>query len=382
MAEWIAAAAFGLEGIVARELVSLGMSNVRADNGGARFTGEPLDAARGNLWLRCADRVKMICGRFEAASFDALFEGVRALPWADWLSEDAAFPVSGKCVRAQLMSVSDCQAITKKAIVEKLKKTYRRNVFAETGAVYPIEVAVRGTEAVVSIDTSGEALNRRGYRTWNGEAPLRETLAAAMVIMSGWRSADAFHDPMCGTGTIPVEAAMIAADRAPGLERSFACEKFPWFPDMAGLRKEARDRFKPGKAVGISGGDKDSGALELAARHLRQAGLEKYVRLEAQDAADVRRVEARGAFVCNPPYGVRIGDQREAEGAIRALRALADRHTGWRFAALSAHPGFERVYGKRANRKPRVYNGRLECGVYAYNPVTPSVSQTLPPLPR
>jgi putative N6-adenine-specific DNA methylase len=309
----------------------------------------------------------MVCGKFPAESFDQLFEGVRALPWHDWLPREAAFPVSGKCVRAQLMSVSDCQAITKKAIVEKMKTRYNLAKFPETGAVFPIEVSVRGGEATITIDTSGEALNRRGYRTWNGEAPLRETLAAAMISLSGWRGDAPLHDPMCGTGTLLIEAAMIAADRAPGLTRSFACESYHWFPPMKDIRDAARVRLKPDRAFAIAGGDIDTGALELARRHISQAGFEGRIRVIRKNAADYQQSETRGTFVCNPPYGVRIGDAKSSEDAIRALRALRDRNSNWRLAALSAHPGFERVFGKRANRKPRVYNGRLECGIYCYD---------------
>jgi len=360
---WIATAAFGLEGVVARELRELGLQDVLAGNGGARFTAAPGDAFRANLWLRCADRVLLHCGCFEAASFDQLFEGVRALPWADWIPRNGAFPVRGKCVRAQLMSVSDCQAIAKKAIAEKLKTRYKATWLPETGEEYAVEVSVRGTQATVTMDASGVALNRRGYRTWNGEAPLRETLAAALVTLSPWRPGRLLHDPTCGTGTLLIEAAMRAAGRAPGLTRAFACERWGFLDrsNFSSLRAEAEARFEPAAAEGISGSDMDAAALKLAARHAEQAGFGSRIALTRCGAAEWRSAGERGVFLCNPPYGERLGDRAAAEEVYRALAGLFSRHPGWSLGALSAHPGFERCLGRRADRKRRLYNGRLEC---------------------
>lgn len=366
--EWIATAAFGLEGLVAQELRDLGMQNVRADNGGAHFFATAEEAFRANLWLRCADRVLMLCGEFEAASFEQLFEGVRALPWPDWIPKDGAFPVRGKCVRAQLMSVSDCQAVTKKAIVERLKSAYKTGWFAETGAAFAVEVALHGTRARVVLDASGVALNRRGYRTWNGEAPLRETLAAALIALSPWRPGRPLHDPTCGTGTLLIEAAMRAANRAPGLVREFACERWEFLSPEAfpALREEAQAAFRPEAAEGISGSDIDPGALELAARHVKQAGLSGRITLTPCAVADLRAGGERGVFVCNPPYGERLGDRAGAEALYRELGMLLRRHPGWSMGVLSAHPGFERCIGRRADRKRRLYNGRLECEWMSY----------------
>ena len=246
--EWIATAAFGLEGVVARELERLGIP-ARAENGGARFTATPQEAMRANLWLRSADRVLLVMGRFEARSFEALFEGVRELPWEEFIGENTRFPVSGKCARSQLMSVRDCQAITKKAVVERLKARYRTAWFEETAETVAIDVALHGDIAQLTLDASGTALNRR-YRTWNGEAPLRETLAAALVSLSPWRPGMRLHDPMCGTGTLMIEAAMRMADRAPGLTRPFAIESWRGMPADAfrRIRKEAEARFDPSQA--------------------------------------------------------------------------------------------------------------------------------------
>jgi putative N6-adenine-specific DNA methylase len=360
---WLATAAFGLEGVVARELRALGFADARAENGGARFTAAPQDALRANLWLRCADRVLLVCARFPAASFEELFEGTRALPWADWIPKDGAFPVRAHCARSQLMSARDCQAIVKKAVAERLKTAYCLQWLPETGAAYAIDVSLHGDVVQIALDASGEALNRRGYRTWNGEAPLRETLAAALVSLAPWRPGKPLHDPMCGTGTLLIEAAMQAANRAPGLRRAFACEAWAMMPACAAAeaRAQAQTAYNPQAIAGISGSDISADALALAERHLRQAGLEGLVRLEKRDVADLSLPGPPGAFLTNPPYGERLGNRQGAEALYRALRALADRHPGWCLGVFTGHPGFERCYGRRADKKRRLYNGRLEC---------------------
>ncbi|MBP3655868.1 MAG: class I SAM-dependent RNA methyltransferase [Clostridia bacterium] len=360
--EWIATAAFGLEGVVARELDRLGIP-AKAENGGARFTGTVEDAMRANLWLRCADRVLLVVGRFEARSFEELFEGVRALPWESFIGVHTRFPVNGKCARSQLMSVRDCQAITKKAIVERLKEKYRVSWFEETDETVSIDVSLHGDIAQLTLDASGTALNRRGYRTWNGEAPLRETLAAALVSLSPWRPGMPLHDPMCGTGTLMIEAAMRQANRAPGLTREFALESWRGMPEGAFrvIREEAKAQFDPSLIEGISGSDIDPQAIELARRHLHQAGLAGRVEFTVADARDCVRTGERGAFLCNPPYGERLSDRRECETLYQQMGQLLRRHPGWTLSAITSHPGFERCFGRRADRKRRFYNGRLEC---------------------
>ena len=360
--EWIATAAFGLEGVVARELERLNIP-AKAENGGARFTATLEDAMRANLWLRCADRVLLVVGRFEARSFEELFEGVKALPWEDFIGKNTRFPVSGKCARSQLMSVRDCQAITKKAIVERLKSKYHLTWLEETDETVAIDVALHGDIAQLTLDASGVALNRRGYRTWNGEAPLRETLAAALVSLSPWRPGMALHDPMCGTGTLMIEAAMRMANRAPGLTREFAMETWRDMPLDAfkAIREEAQAAFEPERIEGISGSDIDPEAVELANRHLKQAGLAGRVSFTVCDARECRVEAERGAFLCNPPYGERLSDRKECETLYREMGMLLRRHPGFTLSAITSHPGFERCFGRRADKKRRFYNGRLEC---------------------
>lgn len=367
--EWVATAAFGLEGIVARELCRLGI-RAQAENGGARFRGTPEEAFRANLHLRCADRVLLVVGQFEARSFEELFEGVRALPWEAFIGRNTRFPVSGKCARSQLMSVRDCQAITKKAIVERLKAQYHTNWFEESGETVAIDVALHGNIARLTLDASGAALNRRGYRTWNGEAPLRETLAAALVSLSAWRPGQPLHDPMCGTGTLLIEAAMWMARRAPGLTRSFAMESWREMPRAAfeSLREEARAAFDPSLVEGLSGGDLDASAVELARRHLHQAGLDGRVRFAVEAIKDCRLSAPEGVFLCNPPYGERLSDRRGCEALYREMGLLLRRHPGWTLCAITSHPGFERCVGRRADKRRRLYNGRLECEFMTFFP--------------
>ena len=360
--EWIATAAFGLEGVVSRELGRLGI-DAKAENGGARFHGTLEDAMRANLWLRSADRVLLVVGRFEARSFEELFEGVKALPWERFIPADARFPVSGKCARSQLMSVRDCQAITKKAIVERLKERYRLTWFEESAETVAIDVALHGDVAQLTLDASGVALNRRGYRTWNGEAPLRETLAASLVSLSPWRPGMRLHDPMCGTGTLMIEAAMQMANRAPGLTREFALESWRDMPKAAfdAIRAEAKAAFDPDRIEGITGSDIDPEAVELANRHLRQAGLAGRVQFTVADARNCQIDGERGAFLCNPPYGERLSDRKACEELYREMGLLLRRHPGFTLSAITSHPGFERCFGRRADKKRRFYNGRLEC---------------------
>ena len=365
--DFFATAAFGLEGLVRRELNHLGL-DAKGETGGARFSASPAQAFQANLWLRTADRVLLIVGEGKALSFEDLFQLVLSLPWEDYLPRNARFPVSGKCARSQLMSVRDCQAITKKAIVERLKKHYKTQWFDETGPEFAIDVSIHGDMARLTLDTSGAALNRRGYRTWNGEAPLRETLAAALVMLSPWKEDMPLYDPCCGTGTLLIEAAYLRADRAPGLTRNFACESWPNFPkkEMEQLRREAEARFDPARIGMISGSDIDPDALTLCKRHIKQAGLGGKITVTQKDLRDLTLDTPTPLFLLNPPYGERLSDHKQCEKLYRDIRALYDRHSDCRLGVITAHTGFERCFGKRAAQKRRLYNGRLECEFLVY----------------
>ena len=366
--KWIACAAFGMEGMTGRDLKRMGMKDVRVlDVGGATFEGSYADAFRANLWLRTCDRIMRVMAQFEARTFEELFQGIRAVEWEKMLPEDARFPIRAKCVRSQLMSPSDVQKIGKRAMVERMKSAYGRDWFDETGALFQIDVSIRNDVVTVCVDASGEALSRRGYRTWNGEAPLRETLAAALVLQSGWHPWQPLYDPCCGTGTILIEAAFIALNRAPGLTRRFAMESWPVvarnYEEIESIRREARLKFEEGlkRPLNVAGSDINPEAIELARRHVRQAGLEGRIQLEVRDLRDVTLSGEPGVFIANPPYGVRLDHARAAHDVAKQLGRLQERNPGWTLCAFSADMGFERAYGRRATRRRRYYNGRIEC---------------------
>lgn len=311
----------------------------------------------------------MILAEAQCRTFEELFQLVKSIPWEGILSMDASIHVSGKCARSQLMSVRDCQAVSKKAIIERLRLRTGRQVFPENGAVYPIDVSLHGDVARITLDMSGNALNRRGYRTWNGEAPLRETLAASLVELSPWRPGMRLHDPCCGTGTLLIEAAFREGHRAPGMTRRFACESFRFYPreKCAELRAQAEAEYEPERVEGISGSDIDPQALELAGRHVKQAGLEGRIILSCQPLQQLQLPDEEGVFICNPPYGERLSDKKTCEKLYGELRKLKERHPGWALCAISSDPAFERSYGRRADKKRRLYNGRLECEFFIYN---------------
>ena len=376
--KWIASAAFGMEGMTGRDLKHLGMRNVRVlDVGGAEFEGGYEDAFRANLWLRTCDRIMLVMAQFEARSYEELFQGVKAVAWEKLLPADAAFPIRAKCVKSGLMSPSDVQKIAKRAMVERMKGAYGLDWFSETGAVFQVDISIRNDLVTVALDTSGEPLSKRGYRTWNGEAPLRETLAAALVLQSGWHPWQRLYDPCCGTGTILIEAAFIALDRAPGLTRKFAMEAWPCAPyeEFEAIRAEARARFEAGsrRALNVSGSDINPEAIELAKRHLKQAGLAGRIALAVKDMRDVMPgtdipAGEAGVFIANPPYGERLDNLRSAHAVAKQLGALHERFPDWKLCAFSADMGFEREYGRRATRRRRYYNGRIECEYRIFEP--------------
>ena len=375
--KWIASAAFGMEGMTGRDLKRMGMQNVRVlDVGGATFEGSYQDAFRANLWLRTCDRIMRVMAQFEARSFEELFQGVKKIEWEKMLPEDARFPIRAKCVKSQLMSPSDVQKIAKRAMVERLKGAYGAEWFSETGALFQIDISIRDDIATVCVDSSGEPLSKRGYRTWNGEAPLRETLAAALVLQSGWHPWQPLVDPCCGTGTILIEAAFIATSRAPGLTRRFAMEAWPVvnhdYEKIEEIRREARLKFEEGlkRPINISGSDINPEAIELARRHVKQAGLEGRIRLSVRDLRDVTIADEPGVFIANPPYGERLDNSRAAHAIAKQLGILQSRHPGWTLCAFSADMGFEREYGRRATRRRRYYNGRIECEYHIFEQST------------
>ncbi|MDD2192813.1 MAG: class I SAM-dependent RNA methyltransferase [Bacteroidales bacterium] len=364
----IATAAFGLEAVVANELKKLGYGNLQVENGRVSFQAG-LDAIpRCNLWLRAADRLLLQVGEFEALTFEELFEQTKSLPWTDWIPEAGEFPVEGKSIQSQLFSVSDCQAIVKKAIVEQLKTKYKTQWFKETGPRYRIQAALLKNRDTLTIDTSGAGLHKRGYRKLSGEAPLKETLAAAMVHLSRWRADRALIDPLCGTGTIPIEAGLIGRNIAPGLNRDFAAERWPQLPKKIWLqaREEARDSILTNQPLGIMGFDIDGPALDLARYHARQAGLEKFLSFQRQPVSELRSKYQYGYLITNPPYGERLSDKAGVENLYRQMGKVFKNLDTWSFYIITSHPLFEKLFNRQADKKRKLYNGRIQCNFYQF----------------
>ena len=364
----IATSAFGLEAIVARELKALGYGEQTVENGRVIFTADELGICRSNLWLRCSERVLIKMGSFKALTFDQLFEETKKLPWENWLTEDANFPVQGKSIKSKLFSVPDCQAIVKKAIVERLKGKYKRSWFEETGPRYPIEVALLNDQVTLTIDTSGAGLHKRGYRALAGQAPLKETLAAAMIYLSHWHSERALLDPFCGTGTIPIEAALMAINQAPGLKRSFAAEKWPGIPKDSWQEayQEALDLLERKPDLHIYGSDIDPQALSLARKHAEEAGVSEIVHFQRLPVAEVRSRFSYGHLIANPPYGERLGDPNEVDQVYQDLGQTFKQFATWSLHFLTTQRAPERFIGRRWDKSRKLYNGRLECHYYQF----------------
>ena len=363
-----ASAAFGIEGLVADELRRLGFPDVKAENGGVRFTAKPEEIFFCNLKLHFCDRVFILAAERKCTSFEDLYQLVASVPWQEYISGDESILISAKCARSTLMSPRDCQSITKKSIIDCLRKSTGRSVFPENGSPFPVLVSIHSDLARILINTSGEALSRRGYRTWNGEAPLRETLAAALVRLSPWKPDMMLYDPCCGTGTILIEAAFMASGIVPGIRRNFAMELFAPFRSLPfdSLRQSAAEESIPDAVFSISGSDIDPEAVKLAVRHIRQAHLEGKVHVEVKPLQEVMLSSHKGVFICNPPYGERLSDQKTCRLLYHDLRTLKERHPGWSVCVISSDPSFERSYGRKADKKRRLYNGRLECTYYIY----------------
>ena len=359
---------FGLEGLVGDELKRLNLSNVRVEDRRVFFDGDFAAMAKANLCCRMGERVMILLSQFEAKSFEDLYQGMKKIPLEDFVPKDGAFPVKGYSLDSQLHSVPDCQAIVKKAAAQRLGRAYGRETLPETGRRYQIQFAIIKDTAALYLDTSGEGLYKRGYRAQNLGAPLRETLAAALVLLSRYRGRDAFCDPFCGSGTIPIEAALIAKNRAPGLERSFAAQKWKTMPGTLWLdaAEEAMDKEFHG-SYDIWGGDIDPAAVELSRHNATLAGVEDCVRFEVADAGKFHRESAYGQLVTNPPYGERLLEKTEAEALYRRFGAAARTlPPGWRVVVLSSHTEFERAFGRPADKKRKLYNGMLKCDAFLY----------------
>lgn len=364
----IATSAMGLEALVAKEVRSLGYE-CEVENGKVTFEGDEVAIARSNLWLRTADRVKIKVGEFKVSTFDELFEKTKALPWEMYLPEDAEFPVSGKSVKSKLFSVPDCQAIVKKAIVERMKKYYKRSSwFEENGALYRIEIALLKDIATITIDTSGQGLHKRGYRIDQGEAPLKETLAAALVLLTNWNPDKPFLDPFSGSGTIPIEAALIGQNIAPGFNREFASESWSWIPVQIwdDARNEAESLAKYDQELDITGTDIDHRMVKIAQENAFEAGLGDLIQFKQMQVKDISTKKQYGVIVGNPPYGERLGDKRAVEQMYKEMGQAFAKLDTWSIYMLTSNENFEQFYGKPATKKRKLFNGFIRTDYYQY----------------
>ncbi|MBQ5973814.1 MAG: class I SAM-dependent RNA methyltransferase [Oscillospiraceae bacterium] len=357
----------GVEGLCADELRRAGFADVTAEDGRVFFAGDLTEAARANLWLRTAERVQILLGRFPAGSFEELFEGVRALPLEALIPADGAFPVKGHSVKSRLVSVPDCQRIIKKAAAVRLGGVYGRNELPETGARYQLHFTLIRDVCSLYLDTSGEPLHKRGYRAESTLAPISETLAAAMVMMSRRRGDRPMIDPMCGSGTIAVEAALMAGNRAPGLARRFALERFAGFDRaaFARLKTEARESETAFEGE-IFASDVDPEAAELARSNAEKAGVGDRILVSVGDLRQVRYPDS-GVVITNPPYGERIGDRDESRRLFAFLgRVTAARELG--AVIISPDTELEKAFGRKADKKRKIYNGMIRCDLYCFRP--------------
>ncbi|MDY3618065.1 THUMP domain-containing class I SAM-dependent RNA methyltransferase [Agathobaculum sp.] len=358
---------FGLEGIVADELRFGGkLNDVQAENGRVLFEGDERTLAWANLHLRCAERVLIRLGTFSAQTFDMLFEGVRALPWEQFIPKDGSFPVKGYSLDSALHSIPDCQKIIKKAVVERLGRVYGQNWFDETGAKYQIQFSIMHDTAELFLDTSGAGLHKRGYRANANAAPLRETLAAAMVKLARWRGKEPLLDPFCGSGTIAIEAAMIATRRAPGLMRAFDADKWACIDTNVWrqAREDALEQMDGAARFDIAGSDLDPDCVALSQENAKKAGVLHTIRFTQADACklDYRK---KGTLFANPPYGERLLDMESAQ-KLYASFGRAVGHSPMKQYILSSDIAFERFFGKKADKRRKLYNGMIKCDLYMY----------------
>lgn len=364
----IATAAMGIESLVNREVKQLGYETT-VDNGKVTFNA-PINAiARSNLWLRTADRIKLLVGKFKAMTFDELFEQTKQLPWEQFISEDGQFPVIGKSHKSKLYSVSDCQAIVKKAVAERLKLKYGIAYnMPETGALYRIEVALHKDIATLTIDTSGSGLHRRGYRIEQGRAPLKETLAAALILLTNWEASEPFIDPFCGSGTIPIEAALIGQNIAPGFNRNFSSESWSFIDDKHWDEafEEAENLANYDQSLNIVGSDIDHRMVNIAKANALEAGLADLIQFKQMNVKDLVLKDRNGYLVSNPPYGERLGEGDDIKQIYRALGKIMQNDPTWSTYILTAFKPFEKTFGQKATRKRKLFNGFIRTDYYQY----------------
>lgn len=370
----VATATFGLEAMVSRELKWLGYTDQHTDNGRIYFTGDAEAICKTNMWLRCANRIYLQVGKFKAETFEELFQNTKALPWEEYLPVDANFPVDGKSAKSKLFSVSDCQAIVKKAIVERLKLFYDKEIFPETGARYKIEVALQKDIATLSIDTTGHSLHKRGYREEVGDAPIKETLAAGLLYVSRWKPDRALLDPMCGTGTIPIEAALIGMNIAPGLNQTFDAENWKQMDKSLWkkTREDARSRINRDVNLRIYASDINYFAIKSAMENAKRAGVFDKIHFQKMDFRETSSRYKYGFIITNPPYGERLSRDDDIVKLYKDMGNHFKTFETWSYYIITPHEKFESLFGRRVDKKRKLFNGNIKCDYYQfYGPKPP-----------
>ena len=364
---FVAPCLFGLEGIAGDELRRLGLENVKVEDRRVLFTGGVAEMAKANICLRTGERIMLVLAQFTAKSFEELFQGVLRAPLEQFIPKDGQFPVKGHCLNSQLMSVSDCQAIIKKAASKRLGEKYGVSWLPETGIKFQLHFTILNDQVTLSLDTSGQGLHKRGYRAVGNDAPLHETLAAGMIQLARYRGREFFWDPFCGSGTIPIEAALIAKNRAPGLNRHFAAEEYPWVPRevWTQAKEEAKAKEFNGK-YRILGSDNDPACVSLAFANARKAGVADLVDFKDGDATKLPLPCDEGILVCNPPYGERMMEQQSAQRLYSALGRHLKFADKWQKFVITSAPEFEHYFGRRADKKRKFYNGKIKCDYYMF----------------
>ena len=370
MYQLVAPCHFGLEAVLKREIYDLGYEITQVEDGRVTFEGDAEAICRANVFLRTAERVLLLVGRFRATTFDELFEGVKALPWEEYLPKDAKFWVKkASSIKSKLFSSSDIQSIVKKAVVERLKREYEVEWFPEDGAAYPIRVFLLKDEVMVTLDTSGESLHKRGYRTMTSKAPLTETLAAALLILTPWKADRIFDDPFCGSGTFPIEAAMMAANIAPGMHREFIAEQWTnlidrklWYETV----EEAEEMVDTSVSVDIQGYDIDGEVVKAARENAKRAGVADMIHFQERQVSELRHPKKYGFIVTNPPYGERLEDKKDLPELYTQIGEAYRNLDSWSMYMITSYEDTEKYIGRKADKNRKIYNGMLKTYFYQF----------------
>ncbi|QIB70136.1 class I SAM-dependent RNA methyltransferase [Aminipila butyrica] len=368
--ELIATATFGLEAVVKREIEALGYKILKAEDAKITYMGDERAIVRSNLWLRCADRVLVKMAEFEALEFEDLFQTIKGIPWEEWIPADGNFKVNCSSVKSKLFSMRSCQSVSEKAIIERLKENYGVERFEKTGAEYVVKVTLLKDRATITLDTTGVGLHKRGYRQSAVTAPIKETLAAAMVQLSFWREGRLLVDPCCGSGTIPIEAAMLERNIAPGLNRRFAAEGWQAIDEKLWKeeRKKAFEEIRQDKDIRIQAYDIDPAAIEAARENAADAGVEDCIEFKRMNVSELEATEMSGVIITNPPYGERIGEKEQIRKIFNKFKSFMKQNPSWSLFMITPDKTVEKqIFGRMADRRRKLYNGNMEVCYYQFH---------------